>query len=60
MKLNEYPLASPVPTAAPLPRDVDRKLLAARQGIVETCAFAGGIFSIIQLSTPVKLFTDRH
>lgn len=41
----EYPLASPVPTRAPNPRDVSRKLLEARQNALYTCGWVDGQFS---------------
>ncbi len=46
MQLKEIPLASPLPTTAPHPRDVSRKLLLARQGAAQACGWIDSDFSM--------------
>lgn len=44
MGLAANPLASPLPTAPPSARHVNRRLLAARDNEVDTCGFIDGAF----------------
>ena len=60
MQLMEVPLASPLPTTAPHPRDVARKLLQARQGALATCGWVDGDFCKVTLSPNHQLhFVNR-
>ena len=67
MGVVEYPLASPLPTAPPSTRDVNRKLRVARDVLArdeenETCGWVDGDFGInaMILRTRHISVTDRY